>query len=599
MALPVPIDHPIVQPQLFDIHQPPVVPVLQNVPSTVANIVHMVAASVANEAGAKWGFNSLRTFCYNLLVNNYWRNRDFDDVVRLALDMIALEFATRRISSPEQGIVACTEHALTLYSSSLIAMYPEIRQYLPQQVLEIANQNLSALNAVKSDIANMYSGYFGQAPGYQQAPVQQQIYQQPAMQQQVRQPTGMYPQQQMSPVRVPQQSMMSQQNVFTSSTPVTGMSTADMLKQNRYQSRIEQNRVIEPERPPVIIEQPTGVSQMPTQQKYLIIENGSEMDRAQNQITFLGGVYQTDSVIRVNEYMRSSEDLEKSQAIESDLLESNTIHPTAIMEHNLDAAITTGRIKQFESQQKDANNSVFRCFAVVANPIVSIEDASSFMKSLKECGDFVCLANKMRAMAISMEAKKIEHPDQKEMTNNLIVFLNTIDITLTNLVNDFLKNNLDIDDRISSFAEDAGELKQYLDGNYGADFGYGLEAFQNEVMDTMFDGSDHDSTAIKDVVSEQLDLKEGIFVETMPVNYSLTYLFLADKELGYKIEGDKPVIIERRTAPILYSLASSLKKHKKDANFATLKNLLVTADGIRYELLQSYVDDNIFMIAKA
>lgn len=612
MALPVPSDYPIVPIIQYDIHSPPHLPQLQVVLPQVRHIVHMVAAAVANEAGLKANSNLTRMFCYNLFVNNYWQNTFFEEAVSLSIDLISLNCLKGTYRVPEQGITDAVSRILTLYTSSLIFVYDELKLMCRQQIIEAAYQNITTFNNLKQEITQMHNlqqqGY--PQPQQQQYPQQQQGYPQQQFQQQY--PQQGYPQQQFQQ-QYPQrqfQQQPQQQGTFqyqqpgpnigqTFQQPVSAFgavnspenihSHEDSMKQDRFFSRSSSTK--QESNMPQQVNQPIVTTEVAKQQEYLIIDEGSEVERSKHQIVFFGNGYKTDATIRNQNYVNTIKKLEQISVIDETSIDNQFVYPTWLLESCLESAITSGRIKHFEQQKEDSSISAFRCFSIVASPILSTSDIVPFMKVLKEATTFIELTNKLKSLARSLDAQE----DNRKYTDNIVIFLSQVDNVLTGIVNGFIKNKLRLHLVIDSFTEDAGELASYLDTNYGNVYANAFSRFEHEILDSVINGVSLES---EDVLAAMLEVPEGIFAALIPVNHSLTFVPMTDKELGYRIP-DKAVIIDQVVAPTLYSIVRSLKAHKKDMDMTTISDLLITADGVRYKLHQNYLNTDEYLIARA
>lgn len=619
MALPVSCDQPIVAIMQYDPSSPPIIPAVSVLPQ-VNHLIPYITAAVINEAGLKASSNKARMLCYNLLVNNYWNNPSFNEVVKLVADALCVKTNKGIYRFPDTGVNETVKEILTLYTSSLVFSYPELKSIIDPQVLNVAYQNTPTLNALKQEINNMYNtapgnmphpgypmgnqqpnmGGFAQTPmmGHPMAPYPQQgMHPQQGMvyNPHMQQPMG-YPQQgMMQPMPMQQAPMGSNypERAWASNTePQSTFNSNDRfdIKQERYFTRansevrsVEHTHVPEPK---------PEVKEKEVKNDYLTVVGGSEMDRSKHQITFFDDSYKTDGAIRYRNYHES---VERIKAVDVDTEhhdEANIyVSPTWSLDDCVDVAITSGQIKQYEVQKTTSGNSMFRCFAIVARPFISSEDVSGYMNSLKSADTFTSLAIKIKSLATSIEAKKSE----LENANIIISFLSRVDIFMTNMVNDFLTNMLiPYRLKIDSFSEDISALDGHLrKKNYL--YAESLSRFEKDAIDILFNKLGDEALGM---LEEAMNLPENVKFSYLTTNHSFTYTFMNDKELGYKVN-DKAVIIDKQVAPVLYEVAHSLTKHKKQSGSRTLFDWFITADGVRYRLYKSDIEQDQYMIAKA
>ena len=626
MALPFSCDYPIVPIVLYDPQMPPAVPSI-DVIQQVRHIVPMVAAAVANEAGSKANNNAARMFCYNLLVNNYWRNEYFTEVVKLTCDLIAYNYSKNLFRTVESGIQDCVFQILTYYSGNLVFLFEDLKSECSQQVIDAAYQNVPNFNNLKQEIIKMYNnqpGYHNPGFGNPSSNMMGGNAHTPMMQPNqgmpintvVNTPNGpmimtmqglmpyqqqpMYPQQQMQqPMMQPPmqqqyyspQQQQPQHNTFGSSNTFGNVNTersvtTGYIQEDRFSSRIAPVQETKPVQQVV-----RDVNTEQTKQKFLIIDGGSEMDRSKHQITFFGDSYSTDSVIRGKRFAESTTELIKTNDIFDTSKENQYVHPTWLLEPFVDTALFVGKAQQFEHQKNNTAVNVFRCFSIVANPVLSTSNIKPYMAKLQVANSFIELGVKLKAIASSLSI----NDENKQYTDSVISFLNQIEITLTSIVNDFLTNKIRSSITITSFTEDIGSLKEYIISKFGAIYGQAFETFEKEVVESILEEIKNDD---EDTLLSNLNVPEGMYHATLPINHSFTYTFMNDKELGYKL-GNEPVIIEQEVAPSLFNIVKSLEQHKKEMQMNTIYDFLITADGVKYKLYRHYALFNQYMIAKA
>lgn len=642
MALPVPTEYPLVPVVQYDPMVPPCIPAVTVRPS-VQHILPMICSAVCNEAGMRSVANVARLFCYNLLVNNHWHNDHFSEVVKLTADLVAKNYEKGHLRMPESGVQEAANQVLTLYTSNLLFIYPDMKGRVSPQVLDAAYQNVPTFNTLKQEIFSMYThtpaangyppvqGYPAMSPGMQPYPgapmpgqmaggmspgmhpgmmpgqmspqqmqmihqqqmvaQQQQMMQQAAMQQEMMRQQAMmqqggyghHPQ-------MPQQGWANNQggNSLSNNTPGA---VVDSVRQDRFFTRTMGNPQPEPVQAPAPQPVPQPVAQPKVEpvmkQQNLEIEKGSEMERAKHQITFMGDMYSMDSLARSTQYQASVDKMSEETAVDGHE-ESFCVQESVVVTSSLEEAIILGRMQQHKRHKDFTDFSTFRHFVSINPPMFANQEVQSYMKALSKSTSFATMVVKMKSMASSLESKKKE---EAQYTVSIISFLKQIDNIMTKLVNNFLSTKLRLKLSIDSFVEDGGELDMYLLKKYGQVVAQGFSRFETETINTIFENND------ATLVLGGTELPENMHFAALSIHHSVTYLFLTDRELGYKIT-EGTVAIQETVAPTLYKIARSLQRHKKEMDFSTLIDVLITADGVRYLLSKNYSLEEEYLISR-
>lgn len=639
MTLPVSADYPIAPFTQYDLFNPPFVPPINVMPGC-ESVVPMIAATIANEACLKADKHPGRMFLYNLLVDNYWNNPIFSEVVKLATDIVALNYNKGHIRSPEQGVQDAVALAMGGYSSTLFVNYPDLKGIVAPQVLEAAYQNMSVFNSLKQEISSMYYNTPGQ-PGHAghghpnmganaHAPMYPGGHHVPP----VMHHPGMHmhpgaggpgfpnhngwgapppaPQQWNAPPHAqahwghgPVQSNYPARSMSSGPTFSGGVTNArfgqveqeSSAVHDRFASRPSGN-VSEPVMSmPVKTQAPQEAQVEKEEQQTLIIKENSEMDRSKHQIVLLGESYKPRTADRYADYTTAVNELGRSRPTES-LPENAVVEYSWAIEPCLDRAIVHGRAKQYRNQEKNSVDKVFRCFSVLASPYICGENVTDYMDALKDATSFTTLATKIKSIATSLAMKETD--ETRQYTSSVAMFLSQIDNKLTSVVNEFLTCNLRLITNVDSFVEDIATLPQYLYERYGGDYSRAFERFEQEVIDSMLCQLNED--LIRDHMT-YFDI-DGMEYGLMPTTCSITFVHLTDKELGFKIDTTAAVAIDQFTAPTLFKLASSLVDHKRqlqtmESPISVMEDYLVTADNVRYKLYRNPLRQDEYLIAKA
>lgn len=632
MPLPVSPEFPMVPFSQFDPSNPPAVPQVQVLPVT-GHMIPMIAAAVANEATIRANAHAARMFCYNLLVNNYWNNQEFAEVVKLTADYLALQYHKGHLRMPESGVQDSANQVLTLYTSSLVFLYPDLKAIVAPKVLDASFGNVQTLNNLKQEISSMYSnnpghGHGGFQGGHVGGYAHTSMYPQghghghPGVVPHGNYPPhlqgGVHPGHMGHPGFHPGPAFHhgggfqgGHGGGFGSPPAPTGLhgaattsrlgndlsSEVANLRQDRFftrpqrqpevEPRREEQRYVRQETPVPAPAAPAAQTKAPT---HLVIDKGSEMDRAKHQVPFLGESYLTDSQTRGRWFTESTEAMIQERPTQEEEPPQH-LHTSLLMEPCLETAIITGRAIQMEHQKQDSGKNVFRVFAFTATPMICIENVQGYVDNLREATSFTSLVVKLKSMAASLATKT----ENQQYTDHVISFLNQFNNLITDLINDFLRTKLKLTLTIDDFTDDYSDLVDYLQKKGGSLFMQALARFEGETILSVLEKL---STQHVQEMTALFNIDDAIYSTVFPVNYSLTYTFMNAKELGYKL-GKDPVVIDQATAPSLYKIARSLEAQKKDMEITTMHDLLITADNVRYKLSRNYAADGEFLICKA
>lgn len=595
MSLPVPIDQALIPIRQFYQNQPPFMPNIQVLPP-ISNSLVDIAVLVANEAGSKAHLNNLSMFCYNILSNNMWQNNDYVELVKLAADLCCVKTYEGIYTYPEAGIQQSVSEALALYKSVLLFRYNELRSYVTQQLIDNASQNVAVYNELLNKIRALYSGqnplYGGGAPNFQPTPMshygQTPQYMPPVSD--FRSNPGMQ-QRGTIPFNPNMSGGGSVSRYGPSSKPTESFSTSvnrgehyiNPVRQDRYFDKTEPFKPVEQINEQIIVEDTID---------YVTTLGGREMDRAGQNITYFGDVYNSSAVVKDGALNRSINSLSSANASSDLPSSSDYVYPTCMLEPSTENALLSGRIKHLEQMGKNPDIKAFRCFSIICNPLISNTDLNGYIDIIRKNKNLVGISNKLKSLTVSMSSSENNLP-AKDVSDALDVFTE-IDNKLTIIINDFLKYNINTSIKIGSFVEDVAMLYNYINSKYGLKYAEAYSIFESELICSLsqeFVGNT--LTEIK----ESLGIPESIYVGILPYDISTTYLNINSKELGLNVE-DKPLVVIQEVTPSIHEVFVSLKKHLIEAELNTICNYLVLSDGVIYRMHYDYVDNERFMLVK-
>lgn len=239
---------------------------------------------------------------------------------------------------------------------------------------------------------------------------------------------------------------------------------------------------------------------------------------------------------------------------------------------------------------------VYRYFMVNVNPRACLPGADAVLSSLTDSSNLGDIAMRI-TMAYSNLFKEPSHPTPTELS--LLNTLAYMDARYTKLINNFLKFNLGIEAKITSFAEDFNDLQPLLRSKMSNEMADAFLVWCSRVHSVMKEIASTDKATIDEVVSSQTSqtgATNPVYV-SVPELESVTYLNMTWKELQYDSPPNgKGLRIDPRTTPVLADITTTLGLNKKDRGMHTVRDWLVTADDRRYILAENALNAGVWSI---
>lgn len=652
MALPVRTDCVLIPVAQYPPGQPPFVPNIQ-VDQQIAPLLAEITSAIINELGQKAYANPARIFIYNMMVSNFFNNQQFIDVVKLVTDALLLNASKGLIPNPYQGLYDTVNQIITLVSSNALFEYPELKSICAPALVEAAMQNAQVFNNMKQEIFAMHNQHHRQpqyphhpqppqyhqpqypqppqypAPQYPQPPQYQNQQQYPQPPQYPHQ--GHYPQPPQYPRLVPQPFQVQQQNLgggrWTSQHAVSGDTVqsfgnnsqpqASATDQSRFFSRTVNSEAVEttftaPENfvaAPSEKDWKSTLSQPyrtlvtnqfkkhyrisgPDASVFEIIEQDNTMDRSKHALVLDSYQLKPERVVQVEHAVETLRLVTKT--VDDPIDYNEYIRKTWYADSFLSPAIFEGKLQQALHAEKDDGCEVFRFYTTVLNPVITNQDTTAICAELHAAPSFVAIARKMKS--ISMAAEQLNGGNKLPSE---IVYLMKVDKMLTELINEFLTHKLSLSKlSIESFVDDIASLSGYLESKYGEIYSTALAKYETDTISSLFFPVDE---SIGSVACETLsDGEPDINISFIPVNYSITYLNLLDKELGIKMKACdcEALLIAEGVTPMLFKVAESLYMNQNELEASTLHNLLITQDDFVYKIHRGYLGRDCFLLSR-
>lgn len=606
------------------------------------HLIPKIATAVANEATKMANNNAARMFYYNMLSRDGWQNSDFINAVQFVADFCFLIFKKQR----SNVIASCMTEAVTQGMSYLTAAclldHSELRSYVNEPALSNCDKTNQRFYNLKQE---MQMNYTGQTPHL--VPVgnvndprmadprfqQQPQYMHPGAQ--------MHPNMQMHPgvhlqhpgygpgpygnwgQPAPRAAFNPNQGQsFASGSghpstfpthhgnsaggPIDRYSVNEQPQLQRQAPR-DVRQILQQEHgsrsSQTVINAVTRMSDTNTVEaepiqtekvsliktpKTLSIIGGSEMERARHVIKYFSGMTGDTLTARYERLANAARSISLVKPSENNGKGNTYVDPNPFVEVNLDAAIFEARERMIEKAADGKDLSAYRCAAFVAEPLIVPANAWESIKKFMDCSSFEQITIVMRVIAM-------EESRNGTGSEAMVAMVADIDKRLCKVVNDFLRYSLYLQLSIECFCEDIVGLGGYLHEKYGFKYSQALASFETQVMNTMFNSLDKDTT---DQLEENMRDSKRVSIMYMPISVSLTFVSFTSNELGYDVK-NIPMVIAADTAPVLYSLATSVANVSATGDdTGNIADYLIASDGVRYRLSASELTEGVHFITQ-
>ena len=621
-----PIDALITEPTFYNPGYPPANPNIQTFPE-VSNYVQYIASAIANRITQECRTNYAKTYLYNEMSCSNWNNNTYSIAVKFASDFLYFKMVTNQCPDVNNCIEECVASTVDFLASDVYIRIKEVNEAcntipnFPQHMQEVN----SAFNFIQRQILDMKNrmgsmhNQFG--PNFNQ----QQMFNQ-------RMPQGYGNMQQPMIVQRPiggynPPMVGSQYNNQTTNRMSGGLSAASMSRFDDSSMRSIVNTGMpsfknEPqvcEQKPVNVEiKLTNRDWKPSHKQYYLsmIDNSGEMelfeddgfsnviqnitplfedmnmDREKHRVDYFNNSYSSDIKPKIRNIEKESIKL-AAQTREENIDLVDKARENSDIKIYLSPNYTNGFFlnetiydirKNIFTDENDI--SIYRQFATIYNPIVTNYNANDIIKDLTEYDTFVKVASRMKGLASAIN----NISDNK--TPDILKTLTIVNKFYTKIINDFLKINLSlIEDSIDDFCEDIADLEIFLGENYSGPYTSAYRRYEEKILDSLME-MDELPSSLNSILNEK---------ETnhtfLPVNYSLTFIKLLDKELNINLK-EQPLVIREEAKPFLNNLAKSLFAQKNEFNKGTLYDLLITEDNVIYQIREGYLMHKCYLIAK-
>ena len=594
----------------FTPQNPPFVPQLNGVNQQLfAEYAGYVCAGLANVVSNNL-WNAPRIFAFNMMAANNWQNANFAELVNVAFTILDLTMRQNYGRVDINTIDAIIEQSVTLVVSKLTCSYDAFKNICQPQEYNAAMQNLQKLNSYFNVMQTQPGVHGFQQP---QQPQHQFGRAAPGIQNAIGGGGGGMNMGSTQTNRDP----ISQSKFFTkSSAPV---------KQNMQQAEVAETLTVKDWKSSESQPYRNFFNPLLETATYERLKDGNvietitpiqenNVDRDKHRlVATLGNNLRIGSTERIIEIGANAVDLSairprelekanKDQDTEPDVYVSQFIYPKVLVDAYKDAAIFTGRLQQFKHQDNSLGPSVYRCFATVFSPQITVDSYNEILERLEKAKHFADVASILATSASGLQTSlslDIGSQEEKNKFIDLGIYLSSIDDMMTGLVNSFLKNELSLENvNIDSFTSDVADIPGYLERRFNDRYLQAFLRYEKDIMNSLFSGvkvSSVEDQLYNIVFTEQ---SENLKFSFVPEQYSFTYLNVLAKELNLdNVEATATMISESRS-PILFDVVQSLFRQCEGMPIFPAHNLLITKDQKIFKLHKGYLSSNSYLISK-
>lgn len=593
-------------------------PVMFNIPCLpgVERITPLLITEVANAFLANANKNDARQFVCNMMSSNNWQNNDFVSACGLAMDMLCLQLAARRLQSPEHGVNEVAHHAALLITCHAAVNNMQLNAWLAQNdqnMLNEAHTRVRELNGIVNAIQQAKSGNNGNMGSNFNVPQQQ--------------PNSWGNNGgNMGGGRSTGNPFANTNNVGSMFGNTGGGQQANsgrwsvgeqpVRDQSRIFDGIANTKVVKPEvitTPPAVM-----VWKQSPDQRYPQAFNKAKEKLVLEQTQFHGSTYVTSTV----EELENSMDRKVHQMSASagahyaqiPALVENRAEETAtsikryaaeaipdvnsdtfeeiIVNYSLsyDKAIGDTRVSHMSKEGANYEKSILVCTWDIPKPFATFESNQEVLNSLASCNTFKELVVMMATLGKNNTRLIME------VDNYLTKKINSL------LCNEFSLHNL----RVDSFMDDATGIKDYLFKKEGALYSDAFEKVQSNfisrylsVPDTEDDIEQFTKWACYPEAEEGGVSVIPVFFEHQVAVVSLG-IHSTELNIGTYIhpttKRHHASQITPSSLPMLYDLVETVFKSHQKQEIELTTALIVTGDNKMYELYRGRIGGSAYLI---
>lgn len=572
-----PADRLLSTPQFHNV--PPYVPQL-NIPRDYVEFIPQISLRLANEVSGKADKTNIRAYCYNLLSQNNFSNKDFVDLIQLGMSILIIIGETGRTNDINQALTEATTKAYNIFASKVAYDNTNLHQYLTNQDQEQEiMRNLEEARMIEGTLDRVLNSVGNQSNNY---PVRDNYSNRP-----IQQAPSRFGVQQNRNTNI---RSFGNGNAFGSNfsmTDTTERTFGRAKTTNSNESQIMGSNTIPVDKNIrsnfMTTQSDKGGMNMnhskPVNSDNVILQ-GTDMKG--ESLQYFGLTLSLDNVI--NKAVITLDNISKpDKEDEEDIL-------SFLSSTTLDDLLLTTRVKHMELLDSNPAIKLFRSYGFLTEPIINkskisiaISNILGYSEDVTSFNNFINVSNKLRELLKETNNKKNMNSDldNTELIETIRTIC-TINNKFTSLINEFLTECIPGTAQIDSFLDDIIDLEKLID-KANVSVGLVWESFRRHVIDSI---SYKLTQETYDDIFNNMNIDGNKFdISLFTKIVTITSVNIDNVEFGCEVK-DKTLVIDRALTPNIWNIVDSVFKMKDKEKMYSIVDYIILADGTNFQIFK-------------
>lgn len=577
-----PADNLIRNPQLYN--DPPVIPQL-DIPRDYAEYIPLMSLCLANEVSNKANKNNIRCYCFNLLSENNFNNRDFVDLIQLAMGLFIVIAETGVTNDVNLAITESVTKACNIYSSRKAYENKNLHSYINKEQEEEILRNLNDAEMEMSKLNNILSSIGSRVMRNTGNQYINNNIRQPASN--INFNNNSFTQPNIRTNNINSNSRFSFNVGVVNNQPVDNNRFSSVKNRpNSSIDRINNMSFINKDTSSNFIgSRDKGANNMPHKEVSAEsnILQGNDMLKTGGTLTYFGMKLSLDDVISKPNIPLGS----LSEPLSGGDTKDNAVYLSSM---SLDDLFLTMRVKHIELLNNDPGVKIFTSYGFLTEPIINrtlvskmIGMALGYSSDVKQITDLKDVGFKLKLLlkeiSVSKETNADSDPTNFSETVKTVCNINN---KLTQLINEFLIECLPDTAVIDSFIDDVEDLEKLMwnqPPNILTSWNNYKTILLNSISYTLTEGIYSDTIETIGIDSTKFDI--SLFTKII----TITSINIDSIEFGCEIK-DKTLIIDKQLTPNIWGIVDDIFKKKNDDKVWSIIDYVILADGTNFQIFK-------------
>lgn len=575
-----PADSLVSNPRFHD--SPPIVPQL-SIPRDYVEYIPIISLCLANEVSGKADKTNIRCYCYNMLSQNNFNNKDFVDLIQYTMSLFIVIAETGRTNDVNAAIAESVSKAYKFYASRVAYDNKNLHSYLNQEQEEEILRNLNESEVELSKLNNILASANNRG---------QQNIGSHYLNNNVRQPnSGMsfFNSNQSTSINTRSPGIGGSRFNFNTTAVNNPPSGSDRFAMNRnkpvfsdnrntntsFINSGEKNNFIKPQS-----DRGINMSQDKSVSAQSNILQGTDM--AGGSLQYFGITLSLDSVINKPTSLGS---LSKPS---DDIIEKDNV--SFLSSVSLDDLFLTMKLKHIEVLEDNPATKIFRSYAFLTEPIINktkiselISEVFGYKSDIKPLTDFTDIARNLKSLLLDANNVKRTDPNSDNaIFTETIRTVCSINNKLTKLINEFLFECLPGEAAMDSFIDDIEDLEKLL-MNSSPNVSLAWNSYKKVLINSISYKLTED---IYDATIETIGIDSSKFdISLFTKIVTITSINIDSIEFGCEVK-DKSLVIERDLTPNIWNIVDEIFKKKDEDKIYSVVDYIILSDGTNFQIFK-------------